>query len=141
MKRREMLLTTGAAVLGMSAFPLGWVAAAEEKKQKVLYFTRSAGFVHSVVDRNGEEHAYSEKILMELGQKHGFEVVCSQDPKVFDGDLDQYDAFAFYTTGNAISDEAQEEAARSDPSRQGLRGHPLLRPTRSTARASIPTSP
>ncbi len=40
MKRREMLLTTGAVALGVSAFPFGWVAAAEKKKQKVLYFTR-----------------------------------------------------------------------------------------------------
>lgn len=40
MKRRDMLLTTGAALLGASAFPLGWVAAADQKKQKVLYFTR-----------------------------------------------------------------------------------------------------
>ncbi len=107
MKRREMLLTTGAALLGASAFPLGWVAAAEEKKQKVLYYTRSAGFKHSVVDRHGEQYAYSEKLLMEIGEKHNIEVVCSQDPAVFDGDLDQYDAFAFYTTGKPISDEAK----------------------------------
>ena len=42
MKRREMLLTSGAAVLGLSSFPFGWVAAAEKKKQTVLYFTRRA---------------------------------------------------------------------------------------------------
>jgi hypothetical protein len=107
MKRREMLLTTGAAVLGVSAFPLGWAAAAEEKRQKVLYYTYSAGFKHSVVDRHGERYAHSEKILMELGEKHGVEVVCSQDPAVFDGDIDQYDAFAFYATGKALPDEAK----------------------------------
>ena len=28
MHRREMLLTAGAAVIGLSAFPLGWAAAA-----------------------------------------------------------------------------------------------------------------
>jgi len=27
MKRREMLLSTGAAIVGLSAFPLGWAAA------------------------------------------------------------------------------------------------------------------
>ena len=109
MKRREMLLTTGAAVVGLSAFPVGWLAADEKKKQKVLYFTRSAGFVHSVVNRKGDELAYSEKILVDLGQKHGFEVVCSQDPKVFDGDLDQYDLIAFYTTGNVIPEDAKKK--------------------------------
>jgi uncharacterized protein len=109
MKRREMLLATGAAVLGMSAFPLGWVAAADKKKQKILYFTRSAGFVHSVVRRNGKELAYSEKILVELGRKHDFEVVCSQDPKVFEGDLDQYDVIAFYTSGDPLSEGAKKK--------------------------------
>jgi hypothetical protein len=99
MKRREMLLTTGAAVLGASAFPFGWVAAAEKKKQKVLYFTRSAGYEHFAVARRGEELSLSEKALTEWGQKASFEVVCSKDGAVFDGDLDQYDAFIFYTSG------------------------------------------
>lgn len=103
MNRRDMLRTTGAAVLGLSAFPLRWTAAAEKKPQKVLYFTRSAGFKHSVVDRKNGELAHSEKVLTEMGQKAGFEVVCSQDETVFDGDLGQFDLFAFYTTGDVIS--------------------------------------
>jgi hypothetical protein len=122
MKRREMLLTTGAVALGVSAFPFGWVAADEKKKQKVLYFTRSAGFVHSVVNRNGGEYAYSEKILTELGQKHGIEVVCSQDPAVFEGDLDQYDAFAFYTTGKPISDEGKSNLLKAIKAGKGFVG-------------------
>ncbi len=108
MKRREMLLTTGAALLGLSAFPLRWTAADEKKKSKILYFTKSAGFVHSVVNRNGEPLAFSEKILTELGEKNGFEVVCSQDAGVFDGDLGQFDLFAFYTTGDPL-DETQKK--------------------------------
>ena len=55
MKRREMLKATSLAALGLSAFPLRWVAAAEAKKQKVLYFTRSAGFEHSAVHREGDQ--------------------------------------------------------------------------------------
>ncbi|MGA2034994.1 MAG: ThuA domain-containing protein [Thermoguttaceae bacterium] len=109
MKRREMLLTTGAAILGASAFPLRWAAADDQKKKKVLYFTRSSGFVHSVVNRNGKPLAWSEKIFTEMGQKAGFEVVCSQEEDVFDGDLGQYDLIAFYTTGNVISKERKEK--------------------------------
>jgi hypothetical protein len=104
-----MLRTTGAAVLGLSAFPLRWTAAADTKPQKVLYFTRSAGFKHSVVDRKNGELAHSEKVLTEMGQKAGFEVVCSQDETVFDGDLGQFDLFAFYTTGDVISSERKEK--------------------------------
>jgi len=103
MKRREMLLTAGTAFLGVSAFPLGWVAAAEKKKQKVLYFTRSAGYEHSAVRREGGQLSHSEKVLTEMGKRAGFDVDCSKDGRVFDGDLDQYDALAFYTCGNGLS--------------------------------------
>ena len=109
MKRREMLLSTGAAMLGLSAFPLGWVAADEKKKPKILYFTKSAGFVHSVVKREGKPLAFSEILLTELGKKNGFDVVCSQDAAVFDGDLGQYDLFAFYTTGEPLGKEQKKK--------------------------------
>jgi type 1 glutamine amidotransferase len=112
MNRRDMLLKSGAAV-ALSAFPLHWAAAsdktADKKKQKVLYFTRSAGFKHSVVSRKGSELAHSEKIVTELGGKGGFEVVCSQEEDIFDGDLSQYDLFAFYTTGKVISEERKKK--------------------------------
>ena len=101
MRRREMLRSTGAAVLGLSTFPLGWVAAEEKKKQpKVLYFTRSTGYEHSVVKRDGDRLSYSERILTDLGKEHGVVVDCTKDGRVFDGDLDQYDAIAFYNCGN-----------------------------------------
>ena len=99
MRRREFLLSSGVTALGLSAFPCGWVSAAEKKKQKILYYTCSAGFEHSVVKRKGNELSHSEKILTELGQKTGFDVVCTKDGSVFDGDLNQYDAIAFYTSG------------------------------------------
>ena len=100
MKRRQMLKVTSAAALGLSTFPLGWVAAAEEKKQKVLYFTRSAGFEHSAVRRQDGQLSHSERVLTEMGKRAGFEVECTKDGRVFDGDLDQYDAIAFYTSGD-----------------------------------------
>jgi type 1 glutamine amidotransferase len=114
MKRREMLLATGAAVVGLSVFPVGWVSAADNKKQKILYFTKSDGFVHEMVDRTSKKYAdgklaYSEKLLAELGEKAGFDVVCSQDPAVFDGDLSEFDLIAFYTTGKPISTEQKQK--------------------------------
>jgi type 1 glutamine amidotransferase len=102
-----MLLATGAA-LGLSVFPFRWVAADDKKKQRVLYFTKSSGYVHSVVDRQGEPLAYSEKVLAELGAKNGFDVECSQDAAVFDGDLDRYDLLMFFTSGKML-DEKQKK--------------------------------
>lgn len=122
MKRREMLLTAGAAVVGLSAFPFGWAAAADKKKQKVLYFTRSAGFVHPVVDRGGKELAYSEKELIALGEKNGLEIVCSQDPKVLDGDLGQYDLVVFYTSGDPIPAETAKKLLAAIEAGKGFVG-------------------
>jgi uncharacterized protein len=122
MKRREMLLATGAAALGLSAFPMGWAAAQGKKKQTILYFTRSAGFKHSVVDRKDKPLAYSEKVLIELGKKHGFDVVCSQDPKDLEGDLSKYDAIAFYTTGNPLTPAGKENLLAAVKAGKGFIG-------------------
>jgi len=67
--------------------------------------------VHPEVDRKKTDGklSRSEKLLTEWGEKSGFEVVCSQDPAVFDGDLDQFDAIAFYTSGNPLSDEQKKK--------------------------------
>jgi len=83
MKRRDMLVSSGAALLGWSAFPLGLARAGEVKKeskrQKVLYFTRSAGFEHSVVARKGGKLSSSEVKFTEMGAEQNVEVVCTKD--------------------------------------------------------------
>ena len=120
MKRRDMLKASSAALLGVSAFPFGWAAAAEKKKQKVLYFTQSAGFQHSVVARKDGELSHSEKVLIEMGKRAGFEVECSKDGRVFDGDLDQYDAIAFYTSGDLTKPNPQGDPPMSAKGKQRL---------------------
>jgi len=100
MKRREMLIRTGVAGLGILAFPFHWAGANQQRKKKILYFTRSAGFEHPPVIRKGEELSVSEKLLTEWGGQAGLEVVCSKDGALFDGDLEQYDGFVFYTSGD-----------------------------------------
>ncbi len=99
-----MLLSAAAAFAGASTFPLRWAAADEkqtaEKKQKVLFFTRSVGYEHTVVKRSVGKLSYAERVLSELGDKHGVEVVCTKDGSVFDGDLTQYDCIASYACGN-----------------------------------------
>lgn len=103
MNRREMILRSGAVAvgLGLSAFPLGWVADAQQKRRKLLCFTKSAGFEHSVVKREGDNLSYAERILVDLGKKNGFDVTATKDGRVFTPEnLAQYDAFYFYTTGD-----------------------------------------
>jgi uncharacterized protein len=80
------------------AVPGGWDKA---KGKRVLYFTKSSGFEHSVVKRPAKDQlSHSERILTELGQKHGFEVTCSKDGTIFTPEnIAKYDVFAFYTSG------------------------------------------
>jgi type 1 glutamine amidotransferase len=101
MNRREMLLSAGAAAIGLSAFPLRWTAAADQKKkQKILYFTRSAGFVHPPVEHRENRSCVSDLYFSQECPRRNLEVVCSRDGAVFDGDLEQFDGFVFYTSGD-----------------------------------------
>jgi hypothetical protein len=88
MRRREFLLSTGAGALGLSTLSFGRAAAARLKKPKILYFTRSRGFEHSPVHREGDQLSHSEKVLKEVGEREGIEVVCTKDGRVFDECLD-----------------------------------------------------
>ena len=92
MTRRELVKAASAAALALRS--------AGAATRKILYFTRSAGFEHGPVKRKGNELAYSEQCLTELGKRAGFDVDCTKDGRVFDGNLEQYDAFSFYTTGD-----------------------------------------
>lgn len=100
LNRRQLLLATGAAMLGPAA--LNRVLAAPRRPtKKVLFFTKSSGFQHSAIARNGDELGHAEKILKELGQEHGFEVVPTKDGRLFEPDkVREWDAFCFMTTGD-----------------------------------------
>ena len=66
----------------------------------MLYFTRSAGFEHSVVRRQDGQLSHSEKCLTEMGRLGGFDVECTKDGRIFDSALDRFDLIAFYTSGD-----------------------------------------
>lgn len=97
MKRREFIKDLATLCISGSLLPM---LRAQDRKVRVLYFTRSAGFEHSVVARPNEGLSHSEKILIELGKRAGFEVECTKDGSVFDGDLEQYAVVALYATGD-----------------------------------------
>ena len=82
MNRREMLLTSGAAALGL-AFPFGRAVRAAEGKRRILMYTKSVGFEHPVVKRKGDQLSLAERIVTDLGAKHNFDVNCTKDGRVF----------------------------------------------------------
>ncbi len=109
--RRLGRATAATCALSSGAFPLGWVHAAEGKrKSHILFLTKSSEFQHSVVRRKNGELSYAERVFTELGQKHGFDVTASKDGRLFDGDLSQFDAFFFYTSGDLLRTGRQDKS-------------------------------
>ncbi len=98
-----MLTRTGAMALGLGVggFPAGWAASPSAPRRRILLFTKSSGFEHSVIKRSGDRLGHAEQILTDLGAKHGFDVTATKDGRVFTPDnIAKYDAFFFYTTGD-----------------------------------------
>jgi type 1 glutamine amidotransferase len=113
MNRREMLLRTGSAAvaLGLSPFPLGWTAEADAPRKRVLMYTRSEGFQHDCVKRHGKELSLAENIATEMGKKHGFDVVCEKDGRVFlSKEFPTFDGFLFETQGNLLSEKSRDDS-------------------------------
>ncbi|GIW95670.1 MAG: hypothetical protein KatS3mg110_3711 [Pirellulaceae bacterium] len=120
--RREVVRwgIAGTVVLG-SGFPMASVLdlrAAEGKK--VLFFTKSSGFEHSVIKRADGQLSHAEKILVELGKKHGLEVTATKDGTVFDKPLDQWDVFVFYTTGDLTQPGTDKQPPMSPRGKEAL---------------------
>ncbi len=86
----------------------------------MLYFTRSAGYEHEAVKLKNGQPSLSDRILTEMGKRHGFDVVCTKDGRVFDGDLDQYDAIAFYTSGVLTNAEPANDPPMSAQGKEKL---------------------
>ena len=101
MKKLHWMLTAGLTLAVGGA----WVCLAQSeggKKKKILFYSQSFGFRHSVVQRPlTGEMAHAEKIFKEIATKAGYEVFISQDYNdLKDNQCKQYDAIVFYTSGN-----------------------------------------
>lgn len=91
------------------------LAATEPPKRKILFFTKSSGFEHSVISWKKGQPSHAEKVLQELGAKHYWDFVFSKDGSLFSKDyLNQFDAVFFYTTGDLTT--------------PGTDGHPGMTP-------------
>jgi hypothetical protein len=71
--------------------------------KRVLFFSKSAGFEHGPIHREGGALSPAEQLLVAFGRKHGFGVDCTKDGSVFTPmRLEDYDLFLFCTTGNLL---------------------------------------
>src|SRR5437879_750648 len=96
--RRSVLQSLSLAALGIVA--LGSTAFAATKP-KILFFSKSSGFEHSVISYKTGQPSLAEKALTTLGEKNGWEFTFSKDGSLFSPEyLKQFTAVFFYTTGD-----------------------------------------
>ena len=98
------------------------LAAADSKPAKILLFTKSSGFEHSVIKLNKDgSPCLVEKTLTELGAKNQFTIVHTKDGGVFTAEkLKEFDAFAFYTTGDLTTAGKDMNPPMSPEGKQAL---------------------
>jgi type 1 glutamine amidotransferase len=116
LNRRQLLLAAGAAMLGAGGLGRGALAGPKAAGKKVLFYTKSSGFQHSVITRKDGKLSLAERILTEIGKERGYEVVASKDGRLFDPDkIGEWDAFAFETTGDLTTPGTQREGEGAYP--------------------------
>jgi hypothetical protein len=69
--------------------------------RRLLFYNRSAGYEHSVVQVKDDKPCYAETILRPICEKQHWELVSTKDGDVFTPEnIAKFDAFLFYTTGD-----------------------------------------
>ncbi|HZV06728.1 MAG TPA: ThuA domain-containing protein [Gemmataceae bacterium] len=114
MNRRQWLQQSSLAalVLGAGRFlPESRAADDPSKRGRLLMYTRSVGFQHSVVARKGGELALAERIVTELGKKNNIDVVCEKDGRIFESaEFPKFDGFLFETQGDLLSEKSLDNS-------------------------------
>ena len=117
-----MLRRSGTAALSLSL--ASWLqqrASAAGPVKRVLFFTKSSGYEHSAIKRNGDKPSFAEQVLAELGPKHNLEFTFSKDGSLFTPKyLEQFDAFFFYTTGDLTTPGTDKQPPMTPEGKQAF---------------------
>jgi len=93
-------------------------------KRKILFFSKSSGFEHSVISYKNGQPSYAEKVLLELGSKNGWEFTFSKDGSTITPEgLKPFDAVFFYTTGDLTTPGTDNQPPMPANGRQTLRDY------------------
>jgi type 1 glutamine amidotransferase len=96
-------------------------AGAKLERKRVLFFTKNVGYYHEVVRRKSpQELSFAEQALVRMGESANVEVVCSKDGRVFDEDLEQWDAFAFFCNNDLTQPGEAGEPPMSQAGKERL---------------------
>jgi hypothetical protein len=76
-------------------------AQAADGPKKILFFSKSYAFEHSMIAEKDGQPSQAQKILTELGKTNNLEFTFTKDGTLFTPEnIARYDAFFFYTQGN-----------------------------------------
>jgi uncharacterized protein len=106
MNRRHLLKTLATVTIGCTFKSIAAPNSARAANRKrLLLFTKSSGYEHSVIHRENGKLGLAEQIIADLCAQHGFEVLATKDGRIFSSsDLPQFDAFYFHTTGDLTTE-------------------------------------
>ena len=88
---------------------------------RVLYFSKSSGWEHSVVKWENGQPSYTEKVLAKLGPAQNIDFTFSKDGSKFSKEyLAQFDVILFYTSGDLLSVGTDGQPAMTPAGKQAL---------------------
>ena len=97
MQRRRGFLQT----LAMAGVSAAFARDAFAGPKSLLVFTKSSGFEHEVVKQVDGKPSIAENAVTDICKKHGYDVHCTKDGRIFDSpDLAKFQAIFFFTTGD-----------------------------------------
>ncbi len=100
---------------------LAIAATATAGPEKILFFTKSSGYEHSVISWKKGQPSFAEKILLELGKQNGWEFTFSKDGSKFSKEyLSQFNAVFFYTTGDLCTPGTDKQPPMTPEGKQAL---------------------
>ena len=110
-----------AAVLHTASGNAAEPAPAAAAKRKILFFSKSSGFEHSVISWKNGQPSWAEKQLLEMGKKNGWEFTFSKDGSLFTPEyLRGFDAMLFYTTGDLTVPGTDKQPPMNAAGKQAL---------------------
>ena len=145
LNRRDLLRTSGAAALacGLSGFPLGWPPAPPTRQETPARLHALAGL--RARRRRSSARTASRRLVdrvwTDLAAKHGFEVDCTKDGRVFLPEtLAKFDAFFFYTTGDLTAEKSTDGSPPMPPGGQEGACSTPSPPARASSAATAPAT-
>ncbi|MDR3198869.1 MAG: ThuA domain-containing protein [Planctomycetaceae bacterium] len=121
---KKLILTFCLTLAVFVVFSVSMLLAQDTKKVKILCYSRSSAWQHEPTELlpDGKTTIFGNALRAYFSDKKiPVELVETHDGRVFDDNLNQYDAFIFYACGNLLADKKDEPETSHAMSQKGLK--------------------